>query len=96
MLKLLSLARSTQVSGLAGAIAWAIALAYEHFTGKWVDWQTLTPCIVTLMTILAHIVPDTLVDHARDLNVDAQKLASVVPDIQSSPSSYPDSVDRIR
>lgn len=93
MERLFTIARSVQAAGISGAVAYGIALAIDHFTGIMVDWQTITPLIAALVTVVAHVVPDSAKDLVVEINSSAEKIAAVVPNIkvESGPGDYPDS-----
>lgn len=93
MFRLLSLlpARSTLAGGLASIIAWGICLAVQHFTGIQLDQNTVTGIVVSAGTLVTHIVPDSVKDVAKQLDVSVKGLKDVIPEIKCGPRDYPDS-----
>lgn len=90
--KYTGVAESTQASGIAGLLG-ALAAMWLDAHGVIVDPTQATLAITALMSVVNHIVPDGVVTVAKNLDVDARKLAANLPalKVESGPGDYPDS-----
>ena len=95
--KYTGIAESTQASGIAGLLG-TLAAMWLGSQGIIVAPSQATLAIVALMSVVNHIVPDGIVTVAKNLDVDARKLAASLPalKIESSPDDYPDSKNKYR
>lgn len=98
--QLLTLARSTWASGLAGTISCLLVWALNHF-GADITIDQAMPVVVAIMTIVNKAVPDSIKDHAKALGTAPATLKAALPALQAMPEpsdepDYPDSIDRPR
>lgn len=86
--------RSTLAAGLVGLIGWAVmtfafpalglvvngpeGMAYLML-GHLVTPPQVLAAIGSLATLASHYVPDSLIDHAKALDIDVKDLAKLVP-----------------
>lgn len=88
-------ARSTLAGGLSSLSVWALGLLLAHF-GIILPPGVVSGAVAVVGAVVTHLVPDSVNDMAKQLNVDVVKLQDVIPEIKSGPGDYPDSVDRPR
>lgn len=77
-------ARSTIAGGLGGVAVWIIGMGLNHF-GIQVPQDDIEGAVALVTVILVHLVPDSLQDQAKALNVKVQDLANWLPE-----AKYPD------
>lgn len=94
--KYTGVAESTQASGIAGLLG-ALAAMFLSAHGIIVDPSAATLAIVGIMSFVSHVVPDGVATVAKNLDVDARKLAAVMPalKVESGPDDYPDSQSKL-
>lgn len=93
-------ARSTLAGGLTSLAVWGIGLA---LTAAGVVIPPLTVAGIGILTqgqmiglgvaiagaIATHVMPDSLTDHARDLDIDVKKLAKAMPQLYYGANDFP-------
>ncbi len=83
-------ARSTLAGGLTGLAVWLISLLLAHY-GIQVPQDNVGGAVALFSALAVHLVPDSIQDKARALDVEVKDLAAWLPTIKSGPKDYPDS-----
>lgn len=73
--------RSVLAGGTAGLIAWGIGLVARHYGVEITETQ-MTLLVSGIGYVITHVVPDSLKDHAKALNVQIQDIAKILPEAQ--------------
>lgn len=79
--------RSVIAGGLTGLTAWGILLVANYYgvqiDGSPISYDVACGLATVLGGIVTHLVPDSVKDHARALNVSVEDLAKVIPTTQA-------------
>lgn len=74
--------RSTLSGGLAGLAAWGASLVLARY-GVVIPPEVLLPAIISLMTVVVHIIPD-----AAKVDATIKEVASIIPQTYSNPTDF--------